>query len=309
MSSLQGKVCLVTGATRGIGKGIAVILGEEGATVYITGRTLEAKPGLSGSLKETAQEIDAAGGKGIPIQCDHSKDEDIAKLFATIAKEQDGRLDVLVNNAYAGVQAIFDNSRKKFWEQPDNMWDTINGVGLRAHYIATCHASRLMVPRKQGLIVNISSAGGLRYLFNVAYGIGKAGVDRMAADCGYELKKSNVAMVSLWPGPVKTEYVSKNLNERDEMKSIFSDAEDPTFSGKAVVAMANDPNIMKKTGKIVTTADLSTEYGFTDISGNRPSNIRSVKDMLKFSGSNLAPIVPGWIRLPWWVIAATTHKF
>jgi hypothetical protein len=128
----------------------------------------------------------------------------VERLFAKITSEQSGRLDLLVNNAYAGVDMIFKNSGKKFYDcDPVETWDCINGVGLRGHYICTVLASRLMVPRRQGLIVNVSSMGGLRYLFNVAYGVGKAACDRMAADCAKELRESKVAMVSLWPGPVR----------------------------------------------------------------------------------------------------------
>ncbi|KAJ8302552.1 hypothetical protein KUTeg_018948, partial [Tegillarca granosa] len=181
---LAGKVCIVTGATRGIGKGIALQLGEAGATVYITGRTLTAKPNdpVGGSLKDTAKEIENRGGTCIPVQCDHSKDGDIQKLFDTVKREQNGQLDVLVNNAYAAVNAIAENMGKPFWEQPASMWDTVNNVGLRNHYMCSVEAAKLMVPRKKGLIC-----------------------DRMAADCAFELKKHNVTFISLWPGAVRTE--------------------------------------------------------------------------------------------------------
>ena len=154
--SLQGKVCLVTGAARGIGRGIALQLGQAGATVYITGRTKK-------NLDDCAQEIKARGGVPITVQMDHGVDTEVEKLFAQIKKEQNGKLDLLVNNAYAGVSTIFNNTGKKFWEtEPVDTWDTINGVGLRGHYICTTLASRMMVPRQQGLIVNVSSTGGLK---------------------------------------------------------------------------------------------------------------------------------------------------
>ena len=155
--SLQGKVCLVTGAARGIGRGIALQLGQAGATVYITGRT-------AANLEECAREIKERGGHPIAITMDHGVDSDVEKLFERIKTEQNGKLDVLVNNAYAGVSTIFNSTGKKFWEtEPVNTWDMINGVGLRGHYICTTLASRLMVPRKKGLIVNVSSSGGLKY--------------------------------------------------------------------------------------------------------------------------------------------------
>ena len=159
--SLQGKVCLVTGAARGIGRGIALQLGQAGATVYITGRTKK-------NLDDCAEEIKARGGIPITVQMDHGLDADVEKLFERIKSEQNGKLDVLVNNAYAGVNTIFSNSGVKFWDMdPVHTWDIINGVGLRGHYICTTLASRMMVPRKSGLIVNVSSSGGLKYVMDV----------------------------------------------------------------------------------------------------------------------------------------------
>merc|ERR1712038_1349687 len=236
--SLQGKVCLVTGAARGIGRGIALQLGQAGATVYITGRTKK-------NLDDCAEEIKARGGIPVTVQMDHGVDSEVEQLFDQIKKEQNGKLDLLVNNAYAGVSTIFNNSGKKFWDmEPVSTWDTINGVGLRGHYICTTLASRMMVPRQQGLIVNVSSSGGLKYLFNVAYGVGKAACDRMAADCAFELRKSGVSMVSLWPGPVKTEFITEKMNSDNEMSKIFEKGETIEFAGKAVVQLAADKNIM-----------------------------------------------------------------
>ena len=207
--ALAGRVCVVTGASKGIGRGIAVQLGQAGATVYITGRSVD-------KLQECAQEIEKRGGKAVAVAVDHSKDDEVKELFERVKTENDGRLDVLVNNAYAGVDMISRNAGKKFWvEDPINQWDCINGVGLRNHFICTTYAARMMVERKDGLIVNVSSFGGLRYLFNVCYGIGKAAKDRMAADCAHELRKSNVTMISLWPGPVKTEYIQENILKAD----------------------------------------------------------------------------------------------
>ena len=207
--ALTGKVCVVTGASKGIGRGIAVQLGQAGATVYITGRSVD-------KLQECAQEIEKRGGKAVPVATDHSKDDDVKELFERVKSENYGRLDILVNNAFAGVDMIARNTGKEFWhEDPVNQWDCINGVGLRNHFICTPYAARMMVERKDGLIVNVSSFGGLRYLFNVCYGIGKAAKDRMAADCAHELRKSNVTMISLWPGPVKTEYIQENILKAD----------------------------------------------------------------------------------------------
>ncbi|XP_071493045.1 uncharacterized protein [Diadema antillarum] len=218
---LKGKVCLVTGATRGIGKGIALQLGGAGATVYITGRTLRVNEGsIRGSLEETAKEVAERGGKCIPIQCDHAHETEVEAVFERIKREQNGRLDILVNNAFSAVHAITQVSGTPFWEQPTQMWDEVNNVGLRNHYVCTVHAAKLMVPAKQGLIVNISSIGAIRYHVNVLYGVGKAAVDKMAFDCAHELKEHNVTVVSLWPGAVRTEYVEDTFTDPDMIWDI-----------------------------------------------------------------------------------------
>ncbi|XP_060595889.1 dehydrogenase/reductase SDR family member 1-like [Ruditapes philippinarum] len=204
--SLSGKISIVTGATRGIGKAIAIQLGQQGAKVYITGRTLSTQDGvcLPGSLEETARDIlRAGGGVCVPIQCDHSKD--IQHLFERITAENDGRLDIFVNNAFSENDILLKERGKPFWEQSLNMWDDINEVGLRNNYVCAIYASKLMVPRKNGVIINVSSAGASMYMLNPAYGIGKAGVDRMTADCALELRKHNIAFVSLSPGPLSSD--------------------------------------------------------------------------------------------------------
>lgn len=309
--SLQGRVCLVTGACRGIGKGIALQLGAAGATVYITGRTQK-------NLDECAAEIKARGGQPIPVQMDHGQDSDVERLFAKITAEQSGRLDVLVNNAYAGVDTIFKSSGKKFYDpslDPVETWDCINGVGLRGHYICSVLAARLMVARRQGLIVNVSSIGGLKYLFNVAYGVGKAACDRMAADCAAELRSSNVAMVSLWPGPVRTEYITEHILEsaaadKNPMKKAFQSGESIEFAGKAIASLAADPKIMDKTGRILQTVDLAHEYGFKDVDDSFPVDFRQVNNLLKHAGYDwLASFVPGFIRVPLFLLHFGSYKF
>ena len=327
-NSLAGKVCIVTGATRGIGKGIALQLGENGAKVYITGRTLDPPKGsvVGGSLKDTAAEIEARGGKCIPVACDHAKDDDVERLFEQVKRENDGQLDILVNNAYSAVNAIFSNMGVKFWETPVSMWDTVNSVGLRNHYICSVYACRMMVPRKQGLIVNVSSGGGLRYLFNVAYGIGKEACDRMAADCGFELRKTNVAFVSLWPGPVGTEEVLTKVRnpsadltkalpsdvkaDSQKMKEMFEKGETPEFAGQCVARLAVDPGIMKKSGKIVLTYDLGVEYGLRDEDGHVPMDMCSVKSALRQTGHTwMAGLTPSFIRIPKWLMSLAGNKF
>jgi len=313
MPSLQGKICVVTGAARGIGRGIALQLGEAGATVYITGRTEK-------NLADCVQEINNRGGKGISVVMDHGNDSDVEALFERVKQEHKGRLDILVNNAYAGVSLIDKSSGKKFYEtDPVEQWDVINGVGLRNHYICATLASRIMVKQQHGLIINVSSFGGLRYLFNVAYGVGKAAVDRMAADCAVELKKQNVAFISLWPGPVKTEYIQENIlnkNKNDgspnslQSASMFAKGETIECAGRAITYLANDPNLMKKTGRILQTCDLAREYGFTDIDGKVPLDTRSLGTALARAGyTGLAGYVPDCIRFPCWMIHFMSYKF
>merc|ERR1719244_1880486 len=186
---------------------------------------------------------------------------------------------------------IMENMGKSFWESnPFEVWDCINGVGLRNHFLCTVYASRMMVEKKNGLIVNVSSPGGLRYLFNVAYGVGKAACDRMAADCAYELKEDNVTMVSLWPGPVKTEHVQEHILSQDtEMRRSssgfdpFANAESVEFAGKSIVKLAMDPKRIEKTGKIILVCDLAKEYGFTDEDGDI-HDLRSLGNILRSRG-------------------------
>ncbi|XP_060552409.1 dehydrogenase/reductase SDR family member 1-like [Ruditapes philippinarum] len=327
---LAGKVCVVTGATRGIGKGIALQLADKGAKVYITGRTLDPPKGLKvgGCLRDTAQEVERRGGICVPVQCDHSKDLDIERLFEQVKRENEGQLDILVNNAYSAVNAIFSSLNVKFWEQSPTMWDEVNNVGLRNHYICSVYAARMMVPRKRGLIVNVSSAGGLRYLFNAAYGIGKEACDRMAADCGYELRKHNVAFVSLWPGAVGTENVlsklqdnlsnpdfevdknlPKSLQQPEKMLEYFEKAETTEFAGQCITAMATDADLMKMSGKIVQTCDLARRYGLQDAEGHGPLDYRQINVILRqFGHPWLANCIPDFVRIPKWIVALGGNK-
>ncbi len=174
MKHLEGKVTLVTGATRGIGKGIAIGLSEAGATVYVTGRSLNSSSDISGSLTETQAAVEEAGGVCIPVQVDHSDDEQVRLLFERIQDERDGQLDLLVNNAFSGFYELSNAYGQPFWDCEPSIWDAGNNVGLRSHYIASVFAARMMTKRKQGLICAISSWGGLSYIFGVAYGTGKA---------------------------------------------------------------------------------------------------------------------------------------
>ena len=217
MARLAGKVAVVTGASRGIGKGIALVLAEQGATVYVTGRTVT--PGeyyLPGTVGETAAECTArgkvSGGRGIAVACDHGNDEQVATLFDQIRREQ-GRLDILVNNAFQLSDDLIEP--KPFWEKPLSnleMWQ----VGVRSSFVAAWHAAQLMVPNKTGLIVAISGYVGVTYTFGVVFGTAKSAVDRMARDMAIELKPHNVASLSLWQGLTLTEKAHYNLDNPRE---------------------------------------------------------------------------------------------
>ncbi|KRZ11799.1 Dehydrogenase/reductase SDR family member 1 [Trichinella zimbabwensis] len=321
---LSGRVALVTGAPRGIGRGIAFQLGEAGATVYITSRPVDKSDSSENAdlptLEKTAEEVNGRGGKAIAVYCDHSKDEEIKALFQRIEEEQNGQLDILVNNAYSGIKAIASCIGKKFWECEPDVWDDINNTGLRNHYICSVYAARLMVPRKSGLIVTISSVGGLRYLFNVPYGVGKAACDRMAVDCAEELKAENVAYISIWPGAVQTELILNNLDAMSEMaigsfdketvKNIFINGESTEYVGKAVVHLAADKDVIKRTGRVYFTADIGREYGFVDVNNRSINSIRSLKHMLSMSNyRKMAWAVPAWIRIPGWLMTAGEESF
>lgn len=268
---LQGRIAVVTGGTRGVGKGVALALGEAGATVYVTGRTLS--PGHSnwpGSLSETVDEIAKRGGIAIPIVCDHADDGSVKQVFERVHDEQSGRIDVLVNNVFAAPAQMPVNV--PFWKLDDEIWETLLRVGLRSHYIASRCAAPRMVDRGQGLIVNTSSGGAVRYTFNVPFGVQKAGVDKMAKDMAHDLRPYNVASVVIWPGFIKSE---KFLAQPDRVppalaKRIMEHGESAEFAGRAVAALAADPEVMTKSGQLLLVAELAREYGFVDIDGRLP---------------------------------------
>ena len=273
--SLTGKIAVVTGASRGIGKGIALSLGQAGATVYITGRTAqagEAVVDLPGTIHETAAEIMRRGGKGFAIRCDHRDDDDVRAAFNQVSTEQ-GRLDILVNNAWSGYEGINDGRDLPidgpFWEKRLPLWDD-NFMGVRAAYIASALAAPLIIAQPGGLIVHVSNwidAPG-----NPPYAAAKVATDRLAVDMAYQFKDHGVAVVALYPGLVRTESVMKFAQYFD-----ISDSESPEFIGLAVAALATDPNLMQKSGRGLVAAELALEYGFTDIDGKQPKAKHQVR--------------------------------
>jgi NAD(P)-dependent dehydrogenase (short-subunit alcohol dehydrogenase family) len=271
MANLTGKIALVTGASRGVGKGIALGLGEAGATVYITGRTIAEGTGavaLAGTIDQTAAEVGQSGGKGIAVRCDHTNDDEVRALFARIQAEY-GRLDILVNNVWGGYEHFNNGTEfwkeQGFWDQPLSRWDKMFQAGVRAHYVASMLAAPVMIAQQSGLIVNISSDGAQRADAGLIYGAAKAATDRMAVCMAHELRAHHVAAIALYPGLVRTEAVLKAGEYFD-----LSNSESPQFIGRSVAALAADPTVMQKSGQIVVSAVLAAEYGFTDVDGTQP---------------------------------------
>jgi dehydrogenase/reductase SDR family protein 1 len=253
VKSLRGKIALVTGASQGVGKGVALELLEAGAIVYTTGRSI------------TTQNAD---GIGIATQCDHRDDQQVRSVFARITAEH-GRLDLLVNNAWGGYENMMEGGEftwtRPFWQQPIWRWDAMFQAGVRSAYVASQLAAQMMVAQSGGLIANISFWAAQKYIGNVAYGVSKAATDKMTSDMAHELRKHSVAVVSLYPGLVRTEKVMESAAWLD-----LSNSESPQFIGRAVISLAADPRVMEKTGGVFVAADLAREYGFTDIDGKQP---------------------------------------
>jgi dehydrogenase/reductase SDR family member 1 len=252
---------------RGVGKGVAIGLAEAGATVIVTARTRSSGGSeWPGSLDETIAAIDEAGGKGVGLLCDHSDDGSVKDVFDLIRRDH-GRLDVLVNNVFAAPNVMPVNV--PFWEVPTSLWDTLHRVGLRSHFVASQLAVPLMLPQKRGLIVNTSSGGGVRYTFNVPFGVQKSGVDRMARDMAHELKLFGISAVSIWPGYIKSEKLAAQPDRVPAAlaKLIAERGETPVFVGRAVAALAADPDVIAKSGQILLASELASQYGFTDVDG------------------------------------------
>jgi dehydrogenase/reductase SDR family protein 1 len=266
---LKGKVAIVTGASRGIGKGVALGLGEAGSTVYVTGRTLRnGESDSPGSVSTTADEITRIGGIGIAVRCDHRVDTDVEAVFSRVKNEQ-GKLDILVNNATSYTTPHGPPEDHPYWELPVKIWDQMHDVGLRSYYVAGIFAAQVMVPQKSGLIVNISSGGAVRYTGNVSYNVVKAGVDMLSLASAEELRRHGVTVVSFWPRFTKTEVVLAH----PEMYPNWAKGWSQIFNGRAVAALASDPKIMEKSGKALDLGAVAHEYGLKDDDGRQPDPI------------------------------------
>lgn len=262
VGAFSGKVAVVTGASRGLGKGIALGLGEVGATVYVTGRSTSASGSrLRGTIDETAAEITRLGGEGIAVRCDHRVDTDVETLFARVRHER-GRLDILVNNAFASPEQRLLWSGQRFWEIPTALWDDLIDVGLRSHFVAAWYAVPMMIEQGRGLVINVAShaAGRPKTATSrviLPYSVCKAGLHRLSADMAVELRDTGVAVVSVWPPASTTEGV---LAQPD----VFGDLsgwKPPLFTGRVVAALAATDDVLARSGEALVIDDLARELG------------------------------------------------
>jgi dehydrogenase/reductase SDR family member 1 len=256
--NLNGRVAVVTGATKGVGRGVARELALRGARVFVTGRSASDRQPLDEGITG--------------ICCDHRIETQVEAAFERIVREAQA-IDVLVNNVWGGYERMVENGEftwpKPFWEQPLWRWDAMFSAGVRAHYHASQLAAPAMIAQRRGLIVNISFWAAQKHIGNVPYGVSKAATDKMTADMAVELKPHGVAAVSLYPGLVRTEKVMEAAQYLD-----LSNSESPDFIGRAVAALAADSDVLRYTGKVLVAAALSKEYGFTDIDGKNPQPLR-----------------------------------
>ncbi|KAH8855832.1 Dehydrogenase/reductase SDR family member 1 [Schistosoma japonicum] len=354
-SDLSGYVCVVTGASRGVGQGIAIGLGKAGATVYLTGRTLSAENGKGVCLRDTAHIINASGGKAIPVAVDHSDDTQVAGLFSRIHKEQSGRLDIFVNCAFSATDYLLVNDNSPYWEsklRPNEEWDLINRVGLRNAYICNVLATRMMIKCREqplnncvqdsentcnhsltstattlitkslptGLIVNISSLGGITRIFNVAFCAGKSSLDRISQEMAHDLKEhnANISVVSIIPGLIQTESVVSAYESGNSFKLFGYEASlrmamPAPILGDIIAHLAqqsNNKKLIQCSGRCLFAPDLASEFGIKSYDGSNFINLRSIKVLLQLIGwKHLAILFPGFIKVPYWLVAIFMSKF
>ena len=266
---LHGLVAVVAGASRGIGKGIALELGLAGAHVIVAGRSLTpSATGRPGSLQETAAEITGSGGSATAVRCDFTDLDDVASLFASVGR-QHAQVNILVNSIF-NAQEFESSKGRPFWEIPVTIWDDVVTVGTRSAYVSAAHAAPLMLGADRGLIVNVSGRGARRYMYNVAYGVGKAGLDKMTHDMAVDLEHEGVSVVSLWPNTTRTETLDAAYASEPTIADAFGDPdllETPRYAGRVVVALANDEDRMSRSARTFWVAELGHEYGLVDENG------------------------------------------
>ncbi len=261
-------VAMVTGATRGLGRGTARGLASKGATVAFTGRDKAA-------LDDVASEVEAAGGKALPILCDHGDDDAVKAAFETLQRET-GQLDLLINNA-AHVNGMELIAPGGFWEKSLDLADMIT-VGLRSAYVASYYAAPMMVEAGRGLIASISFYGAVGYFHGAAYGAAKAGTDKMAFDMHVDLAPHGVSSVSFWPGFILTDALRAMPPEMipPDLKEKLPFFETPEFTGLVLHALATDPKLAELSGQALIGAELGQRYGITDTDGKQPIDYRAI---------------------------------
>ena len=265
-------IAVVTGASRGAGRGIAIALGSHGCLVYVTGRSEKAgDAALPGTIYETADAVTAAGGKGIAIRVDHGDDAQVKALFEQVERDQ-RRLDILVNNACALHDQL--SAPLNFWEKPLEIVDMLD-VGLRSGYVASYFAAPLMVRQRFGLILFTSASGAVHYVYGPAYGAHKAGMDKFAADMAVDFKEHNVAVLSIWMGALLTDRLRMVIgSDPDKYAHLEGVTESPEFTGHILWSLFNDPHLMDMSGQTVIGAEMAIKYGIKDVSGRQPPSYR-----------------------------------
>lgn len=287
MTNAESRVVLVTGASRGVGKGTALALANENSIIYVTARSRrEGETGaLPGTLDATVEEVKARGARCIGVACDHSDDQQIESLIDQII-EQQGRLDILVNNVYQVPDDLLE--WKPFWERPvDAHWSAMVDLGLRAHYVASRYVAPHMVKRKSGMIVTIASPAARAYIHSVIYGIGKAGKDKMTQDMAKELAEYDVAAIGLWPGIVRTERLQPAIDADalpDDYLPLVPGMESPEFTGRVIDAIHAQDKAMQYSGRSWWNSELARALGVKDIDGKQPESYAP------FMGEPIEPI-------------------
>jgi NAD(P)-dependent dehydrogenase (short-subunit alcohol dehydrogenase family) len=282
MPATDNIVALVTGASRGAGRAIALELGAIGATVYVTGRSVRGRPttdNVPGTIEDAASDVTERGGTGLAIRCDHTVDADVESLFERIRRDH-GRLDLLVNNVWGGYEhpECRPLAFVPFWEQSVEQWDRMFTAGVRAHLTASRLAAPLMVPQRHGLIVSTTAnLRALPYLKNLFYDLSKNAVSHMVWAMAQELREHGVAAVAVAPGFMRTERIVEAFRRAgaiDALSGPGGPKETPAYLGRAIVALAQDARVLEKSGELFDVGALAREYGFTDVDGSQPAPFR-----------------------------------
>lgn len=278
LKPLAGKVAVVAGATRGAGRGIAVMLGAAGATVYCTGRSVRGGASdinRSETIDDTAEMVTARGGIGIPVRCDHTQEEEVKALFERIAEEQEGRLDLLVNDIWGGEQLTHWGT--PFWEQPLGDALLMQERAIKTHLITSYYGAPLMIKRGEGLIIEITDGSTYNYRGNLYYSLAKISPIHLAAAMAEELRPHHITALAVSPGFLRSEQMLDHFGVREDnwrdavaQEPHYIESETPYFVGQGVAALAADPKVHEKSGRALTSWDLSDEYGFSDVDGRQP---------------------------------------